>query len=352
MIGLQFVFILVLCFMKYGGSNNERMLTPNIPDVPGVPSARPTFPKIPSQSPTKVPSMIPTTPTVTPTDIPTSTSATNVPTEVPTNIPSNLPTFSPSKRPSPAGTVRPTMLPTILPTILPTLNPTNAPTNAPSFIPSNAPIDNNPTQIPTTVLPTSIPSSIPTIDPTFYPTLSPNSIAVITTIAGVGTDGYSGDNGAATSANLHAPTGIVIDSLGNIYISDSGNNRVRKVTSTGIITTFAGTGTPSYGGDNEAATSASLSNPTGLGLDISGLKFYFKTLILIYNLTNLFFIGNIYVSDTDNNRVRKITVSTSIITTVAGSSTSASYSGDNSQATSATFDTIVGVALDSSSKYN
>ena len=295
MIRVQLVLILIFYFMTYGGANNERVLTPNIPDVPSVPSPKPTFPKIPSQSPTKVPSMIPTTPTVTPTDIPTSisTTTTNVPTKVPTKIPSNLPTFSPTKRPS-AGTMRPTMLPTMLPTMvptfLPTLHPSNAPTNAPSFIPSNAPIDNNPTQIPTIVVPTSMPSSIPTTDPTSYPSLSPNSIAVTTTIAGVGTDGYSGDNGAATSANIYAPSGIVIDSIGNVYISDSGNNRIRKITtSTGIITTFAGTGAPSYSGDNEAATSASLSNPTGLGLDISGLIF-FKTLNLIFNVTNLFFI--------------------------------------------------------------
>ena len=119
---------------------------------------------------------------------------------------------------------------------------------------------------------------------------------------------------------------ISLHHLGNIYIADNGNNRIRKVTvSTGIISTIAGTGTGSYSGDNGAATSATLSYPYGVGLDTA---------------------GNVYIADTDNNRIRKVTISTGIITTIAGTGAS-SYSGDNGPATSATLNGPFGVALDS-----
>ena len=123
------------------------------------------------------------------------------------------------------------------------------------------------------------------------------------------------------------PTSFLIYSiLGNVYIGDYSNYRIRKVTvSTGIITTIAGTGSTSFSGDNSAATSAALS-PLRLTLDSS---------------------GNVYIADYKNNRVRKVTVSTGIITTIAGSSTSGSFSGDNGPATSATFNEAWGVALDS-----
>ena len=85
---------------------------------------------------------------------------------------------------------------------------------------------------------------------------------VITTVAGTGTPGYSGDNGAATSATLNAPWGVAVDSAGNLYISDAGNNVIRKV-SGGVITTIAGTGIPGYSGDGGAATSATLNSPSG-----------------------------------------------------------------------------------------
>jgi len=99
--------------------------------------------------------------------------------------------------------------------------------------------------------------------------------------------------------------------------------------STGVITTIAGTGTSSYSGDNSQATSATLS-PLRLVLDSS---------------------GNIYIADERNNRVRKMTASTGIITTFAGSSTSGSFSGDGGQATSATFNQAWGVALDSTGNH-
>ena len=114
--------------------------------------------------------------------------------------------------------------------------------------------------------------------------------------------------------------------LGNVYIADEYNHRIRKVTiSTGIITTYAGTGSTTYSGDNGAATSATLYYPHGVGLDTA---------------------GNVYIADTDNHRIRKVTISTRIITTIAGTGT-ASYSGDNGPATSATLNYPYGVAVDS-----
>ena len=83
------------------------------------------------------------------------------------------------------------------------------------------------------------------------------SNGVITTVAGNGTAGFSGDNGPATSAQLNYPQGVAVDSAGNLYIADTGNNRIRKV-SNGVITTVAGNGTAGFSGDNGPATSAQL----------------------------------------------------------------------------------------------
>jgi DNA-binding beta-propeller fold protein YncE len=94
---------------------------------------------------------------------------------------------------------------------------------------------------------------------------------VISTIAGTGSASYSGDNGQATAATVNHPTGIVFDSSGNVYVCDFNNNRVRKITSsTGIITTYAGTGASSYSGDGGIASSAALYIPIGLSIDTSG----------------------------------------------------------------------------------
>ncbi len=104
------------------------------------------------------------------------------------------------------------------------------------------------------------------------------STGIITTIAGTGTSSYSGDNGPASSAALYFPTGVVVDSSGNLYIADSRNNRIRKVTaSTGIISTIVGTGTDTYNGDDITATSASLNSPGRVEIDSSGNKAYTST---------------------------------------------------------------------------
>ncbi len=94
---------------------------------------------------------------------------------------------------------------------------------------------------------------------------------MISTIAGTGTASYSGDNGQATSATLNGPTGIVLDSSGNVYFSEYYSHRVRKITvSTGIIATFVGTGSGTYSGDGGPASSAALDRPLGLSIDTSG----------------------------------------------------------------------------------
>jgi len=110
----------------------------------------------------------------------------------------------------------------------------------------------------------------------------------ITTVAGNGSSGYSGDNGPATSARLNYPAGVAVDSAGNLYIADTGNNSIRKV-SNGLIATVAGNGTAGFSGDNAAATSALLSDPESVAVDAA---------------------GNLYVADSANQRIRLLTPST------------------------------------------
>ena len=97
-----------------------------------------------------------------------------------------------------------------------------------------------------------------------------SSTGIITTFAGTGSFGSNGDGGAATSAQLNGPVGVSVHISGNVYIADSGNNKIRMVTSTGIITTIAGTGVRGSTGDGGAATSAQLSDPLGVSADIHG----------------------------------------------------------------------------------
>ena len=109
------------------------------------------------------------------------------------------------------------------------------------------------------------------------------AIGVISTIAGTGSSGYSGDGGAATSAQLNYPLGVALDSSGNVYIADYSNHRIRMITViTGIISTIAGTGSQGYLGDGGAATSAQLNYPYGVALDSS---------------------GNVYIADQNNHRI-------------------------------------------------
>ena len=97
---------------------------------------------------------------------------------------------------------------------------------------------------------------------------------IISTIAGTGTSSFSGDGGVATSATMWYPHAVAADSSGNVYIADSYNHRIRKVTvSTGLIDTIVGTGSATFTGDGGAATSATLNYPFGVELDSSGMAF-------------------------------------------------------------------------------
>jgi sugar lactone lactonase YvrE len=145
----------------------------------------------------------------------------------------------------------------------------------------------------------------------------------ITTIAGNGTQGYSGDGGPATSALLSEPAGLALDCSGNLYIADVGNNTVREVTPEGVISTVAGNGTAGYSGDGGPASSAELNYPRNLAFDAS---------------------GNLYIADFYNNAVRKVTPA-GTITTIAGNG-APGFSGDGGPATSATLTNPAGVAVD------
>ncbi len=146
---------------------------------------------------------------------------------------------------------------------------------------------------------------------------------IINTIAGTGTVcGFAGDGMAATSAQLSFPGGVALDAAGKLYIAD-GNNHVRIVNTSGVINTFAGTGVQGFSGDGGTATSAELSVPRAVAVDPS---------------------GNLLIVDAGNNAIRK--VASGIITTVAGIGTSLGFSGDGGAATSATLTQPQGIAVD------
>jgi uncharacterized protein (TIGR03437 family) len=148
----------------------------------------------------------------------------------------------------------------------------------------------------------------------------------ITNFAGNGTGGYSGDNGPATQAEVNRVVGLATDAAGNVYLADQNNNVIRKVSASGVITTFAGTTVAGYTGDGGAATQATLSGPTGVCVAPS---------------------GDVYVNDLSNRRVRKVAAASGIITTVAGTGTAVS-SGDGGAATSAGLILPIRCVVDSS----
>jgi photosystem II stability/assembly factor-like uncharacterized protein len=145
---------------------------------------------------------------------------------------------------------------------------------------------------------------------------------VITTVAGTGTPGFSGDGGPATSAQLHSPHSVVLDAQENLFFADAGNHRIRKVDPSGVITTVAGTGTPGLSGDGGPATSAQLNYPIAVALDM---------------------LGNLFLTDLQNHRIRKVDTS-GHIATMAG--TTPGFSGDGGLATSAQFSSPSGLAFD------
>jgi sugar lactone lactonase YvrE len=142
------------------------------------------------------------------------------------------------------------------------------------------------------------------------------------TIAGIGASGYSGDGGPATSAQLNGPAAIAVDFSGNVFIADTGNNRIRKISPAGIITTIAGGPTAGFAGDGLPSSNSLLNLPQSLALDS---------------------FGNLYVADTLNNRIRKISAGR-ISSTAAG--TGSNVYGDGGPATSAILNHPEAVAVD------
>jgi len=206
----------------------------------------------------------------------------------------------------------------------------------------------------------------------------------ISTYAGTGVQGYSGDGGAAINAsfNFSNLVGLTTDNKGNLYIGDCANNSIRKITaSTGIVTSIAGNGTYGYSGDGGPATAAAISGPDGIAVDSSGNLFIYdrfnyvirkidantrKITTIAGNGTNgysgdgglainaslsfgeriaLDKSGNLFFADEGNNVVREINANTHIITTVAGTG-NGGYSGDGSLATAANLNGVMGLALD------
>ncbi|MGA3080483.1 MAG: Ig-like domain repeat protein [Terracidiphilus sp.] len=136
---------------------------------------------------------------------------------------------------------------------------------------------------------------------------------IITTIAGNGDTGYTGDGKAASAATLSSPSGVALDGAGNLYIADTGNNAVRKITAaTGIIATVAGTGVPGYTADGIAATASGLNGPQSITIDSA---------------------GNLFIADTLDQRIRRVDAVSGIISTAAGNGT-AGFNGDTLLATS------------------
>ncbi len=148
---------------------------------------------------------------------------------------------------------------------------------------------------------------------------------LISTVAGSGQLGSSGDGSLATSASMNQPNGVAVDNSGNLYLSDTNNHRIRKVNAAGIITTIAGTGISGFDGDGSGATQALLNTPVGITLDNK---------------------GNLLIADAGNHRIRRLNLSTGIITTIAGNGYG--FGGDGGQATQAQLNFPTSVTQDQS----
>jgi sugar lactone lactonase YvrE len=150
-----------------------------------------------------------------------------------------------------------------------------------------------------------------------------NSVGTVTTIAGIGTNGFSGDGGPAISAQLSSPIGIVLGTSGNIIFTDYYNYRVREINSSGIINTIAGTGTLGYSGDGGPATMANIGRPSGITRDV---------------------VGNIYFTDDWYSMIKKI--NTSAIINTLGGAAGIGYAGDGGPAALAKFHGTYGIVID------
>lgn len=202
----------------------------------------------------------------------------------------------------------------------------------------------------------------------------------ISTAAGNGLAGNTGDGGAASAARLSNPMGVAVDLAGNLYIADYGNAKIRKVNTSGVITTFAGTGTIGYSADGTSATSAQIATPTGVTIDsVGNLYFVEQNNHIVRKVNTSGYIstvagnrgagfsgdggaataaalsypfnvltdraGNVYISDASNNRIRKVSAA-GIISTFVGSGTYGGYSGDGGAATAATLNNPAGMSFD------
>ncbi len=202
-----------------------------------------------------------------------------------------------------------------------------------------------------------------------------DAAGTITTVAGTGADGYSGDNGSAAEAQLNIPIGVALDAAGDLYIADAGNHRIRKIDAARTITTVAGTGADGYGGDGRPAVEARLDSPRGVAVDGAGNLYIADaanhrirkidaagliatvaggelgdgrpaTAASLFSPSGVAVdgAGNFYIADAGNHRIRKVDAA-GTITTIAGTG-EGGYSGDDGPATAARLDSARGVALD------
>ncbi len=152
-----------------------------------------------------------------------------------------------------------------------------------------------------------------------------SAAGVVRVVAGSGLQGFAGDGGPATAAELDSPMGLAVDAAGDLFVADSHNQRVREVAAgSGVITTVAGTGAAGFAGDGGPAKAAVLDLPTALAFDAA---------------------GNLFVADTANHRVRRIAAGTGVITTVTGNGVEG-FGGDGGAATAAMIDSPGGLAVD------
>jgi sugar lactone lactonase YvrE len=212
-----------------------------------------------------------------------------------------------------------------------------------------------------------------------YTATSMAQTPIINRLTGIGSAYYSGDGGPATAANVHGPIGVTTDKWGNVYIADQSNDRIRKIDTSGIITTIAGTGTSGFTGDGGAATAAQIYYPYGLDVDTAGNVFMIAngrvrkvdasgtistiagggsggdgiqaTASSLYGATDVKVdaAGNIYIAESGNSKIRMVNTA-GIISTIAGTGT-AGFSGDGGAATAAKLDNPFGLCVKNGNIY-